>query len=54
MEDFSRKITYDEYESVVQLMSELGIDNGWLQELHSPDHYMPDFAKKKHPFEDAG
>lgn len=49
----ARKITSQEYEEVVGLLDELGIENGWVQEMDASDTYLPDFAQKEHPFEPA-
>lgn len=49
----SRKITRDEYNEVIAVMEKLGMENGWIQELSSPDNYRPDFERKNHPFGDA-
>jgi len=49
----SRKISVAEYEAVIDLLADLGLENGWTQELGSPDNYLPDFERKGHPF-DAG
>jgi putative pyruvate formate lyase activating enzyme len=48
--EISRKITPEEYQEVVDLVEELGIENGWVQELESAENYQPDF-KKEMPFE---
>ncbi len=47
----SRKITPGEYREVVDLVEELGLENGWLQEMESSGTYVPDFAREGHPFE---
>jgi putative pyruvate formate lyase activating enzyme len=44
-----RTITMDEYSIVTEKLKELGMYNGWIQELASADHYNPDFRKDK-PF----
>jgi putative pyruvate formate lyase activating enzyme len=46
----NRKITLVEYEEVTGLMEQLGIENGWLQEMESPDSYRPDFEREGNPF----
>jgi putative pyruvate formate lyase activating enzyme len=46
----SRTITYDEYSEVVDLLHELGLENGWLQEMDAPANYLPDFEREGHPF----
>jgi len=52
--ELARKITAREYEEVVGLLDELGIENGWVQEKDAPDTYQPDFAREGHPFEPVG
>lgn len=47
----SRKISRREYQAVVDLVDELGLENGWVQEMDSPEHYLPDFQRDGHPFE---
>ncbi|HSW57009.1 MAG TPA: radical SAM protein [Dehalococcoidales bacterium] len=49
--EISRQINQAEYDSVVEVMEEEGLGNGWLQEMESPVHYLPDFNKEGHPFE---
>lgn len=49
----SRKITELEYYEIVDVMDELGVENGWLQQMDSPDSYRPDFHREGHPFEPA-
>jgi len=46
----SRKILTVEYEAVVQLLTDLGMENGWLQEMGASDDYIPDFEQEGHPF----
>lgn len=48
--ELSRTITYEEYALVVKEMEKLGMENGWLQEMDAPSHYLPDFNRKGHPF----
>ncbi len=45
-----RTITREEYEQVVAKAVELGLTDGWIQELESQSHYRPDFSKDN-PFE---
>ncbi|MFH1640128.1 MAG: radical SAM protein [Chloroflexota bacterium] len=49
--ELARTIFYGEYASVLELMEKLGIENGWVQEMGSPENYLPDFARERHPFE---
>ncbi len=48
-----RAINRQEYAEVMELLEELDIGNGWVQELDASDHYMPDFDREGHPFEPA-
>ncbi len=48
--NLNRKLTPDEYNKVVNELDKLGIFRGWIQELESSDHYLPDF-ENKNPFE---
>ncbi len=45
----SPTITYEEYQEVVKLVAKLGMENGWIQEMSSPTHYLPDFRRER-PF----
>jgi hypothetical protein len=44
-----RTLTRREYQRVLELLDELGITNGWVQDLASQEHYRPDF-ENEHPF----
>jgi putative pyruvate formate lyase activating enzyme len=46
----SRGITEAEYLEVIDLLEELGIENGWIQEMSAPENYRPDFERESHPF----
>lgn len=46
-----RTISAWEYGEVVDAMERLGFCNGWIQELESSSHYLPDF-NCDHPFAD--
>ncbi len=46
----SRTISVAEYDKVTELLSNLGLENGWVQELNAPAYYVPDFEKQEHPF----
>jgi putative pyruvate formate lyase activating enzyme len=48
--ELSRTITYEEYAVVVKQIEKLGMENGWLQEMDAPTHYLPDFNREGHPF----
>ncbi|MDP4281048.1 MAG: 4Fe-4S cluster-binding domain-containing protein [Bacteroidota bacterium] len=44
-----RTLTYKEYSKVVNEMDDLGMYNGWIQQMDSSTTYRPDF-EKEHPF----
>jgi len=46
----SRTISVAEYETVLQLLSDVGIENGWIQEMGASGNYVPDFERGGHPF----
>ena len=46
----SRNISTAEYETVVSLLSDLGMENGWVQEMGASENYVPDFERGGHPF----
>ena len=48
-EGLRRKITEEEYQAVADILEELGIENGWMQGMEAPEHYLPDFTEDK-PF----
>jgi len=47
----ARKITPPEYNEVVALVNQLGLENGWLQEMEAAENYLPDFERGGHPFD---
>ncbi|OGN98900.1 MAG: radical SAM protein [Chloroflexi bacterium RBG_13_51_52] len=47
--ELNRKILPQEYKKVVDLVEELGIENGWLQGMASAESFRPDFTDKE-PF----
>lgn len=47
----SRRITYNEYRKAADLMDELGMVEGFRQEMSAPDYYRPHFHREGHPFE---
>ena len=47
--ELNRKITPQEYQAVVDMVENLGIENGWLQGMESTESYRPDFTDKE-PF----
>jgi putative pyruvate formate lyase activating enzyme len=46
-----RTVNKSEYSKVLNELENLGMHNGWIQELESSHHYRPDFVKN-HPFEE--
>jgi putative pyruvate formate lyase activating enzyme len=46
----SRTISVAEHEAVLRLLTDLGIENGWVQEMGAAEEYLPDFERKGHPF----
>ncbi|MBN1862418.1 MAG: radical SAM protein [Dehalococcoidales bacterium] len=46
----ARKISTAEYEAVLRLLNDLGLENGWVQGMGSPEEYTPDFEREGHPF----
>ncbi|MDP4219768.1 MAG: radical SAM protein [Bacteroidota bacterium] len=46
----NRRIREREYEKVLELLDELGFENGWAQEFESQDYYKPDFTNRLEPF----
>jgi len=48
--ELNRHLYISEYEEVINEMEELGMENGWIQELESSENYRPDFDCE-HPFE---
>jgi putative pyruvate formate lyase activating enzyme len=48
-----RKIRESEYERVIGILEDLGMDNGWVQEYESSGHYRPEFKDRERPFGDA-
>jgi putative pyruvate formate lyase activating enzyme len=51
MPELARTISYEEYREVADLLEELGLENGWLQEVDAPTNYLPDFSREGNPFE---
>ncbi len=46
----ARTISASEYSEVIKLVDELGLENGWVQEMGTQEDYLPDFERKAHPF----
>ena len=52
--EINRPVTRDEYNEVLQVVEELGLENGWLQAREAESVYRPDFARAERPFEGVG
>ncbi len=48
--ELSRQISASEHDDVLEILKELGIENGWIQGLNAPRNYLPDFKRPEHPF----
>ena len=46
----ARTISVSEYKAVLRLLDELGLENGWVQEMGASKDYLPDFACEANPF----
>ncbi|MBR4505281.1 MAG: hypothetical protein IKP21_00715 [Bacteroidales bacterium] len=46
-----RKLTHDEYSTVVDHAQDLGLIAGWIQELDASDNYRPNFENADSPFQ---
>ena len=46
----ARTISALEYSEVIKLVDELGLENGWVQEMGAQEDYLPDFERKAEPF----
>jgi len=46
----ARTISVSEHEAVLKLLDELGLENGWVQEMGAAENYLPDFEREGHPF----
>jgi len=47
--EINRRITKEEFETVHNYQMELGLLNGWVQEMESQETFLPDFTKEN-PF----
>ncbi|MDP4199735.1 MAG: radical SAM protein [Bacteroidota bacterium] len=47
----NRRIREREYDKVLDMLDEFGIENGWAQEFESQDYYRPDFSDRVTPFQ---
>jgi hypothetical protein len=47
----NRRIRESEYERALDLMHKYGLYNGWIQDMDSYEHYLPEFNKDRaNPF----
>jgi len=46
----SRSISLSEYQEVLKIMEELGLEKGWTQKMGAQEDYLPDFEREGHPF----
>jgi len=46
----ARTISAAEYDEVVRLVAELGLENGWVQSMGAEKDYLPDFKGRADPF----
>ena len=51
--DINRTLTADEYDEITDYALDLGLENAFIQELASQDHYLPSFDLKR-PFDSSG
>ncbi|MCL2707306.1 MAG: radical SAM protein [Dehalococcoidia bacterium] len=49
--EINRHISRHEYDNVLSVLDECGLENGWVQDMIAPENYLPDFDKEGHPFE---
>jgi len=42
-----RKVSYREYDRVLDLLDKYGLEHGWVQEMESNDFYRPEFEKDR-------
>jgi putative pyruvate formate lyase activating enzyme len=49
-EPLSRTISLSEYEAVLKIMNDVGLENGWRQGMGADKIYLPDFESNGHPF----
>jgi putative pyruvate formate lyase activating enzyme len=48
--ELCRKISASEYSEVLELLDELGLENGWVQQMGAAENYLPHFERDGHPF----
>ena len=49
----ARSISLVEYQAVLGLLDELGLENGWVQEMEATKSYLPDFERGGYPFSEG-
>ncbi len=49
--NLNRTLTDKEYDRVVDKLYKLGFENGWVQDISSSNHYVPDF-RRANPFDE--
>lgn len=47
--ELNRKLTQAEYDEIIDYALQLGLENAFIQELESQEHYLPDFTREN-PF----
>jgi putative pyruvate formate lyase activating enzyme len=50
--EINRTLTEEEYDEVLDYALDLGLENAFIQEIESQEHYLPDFAQES-PFNSA-
>ena len=48
----NRLISIAEYQRALLALEHSGLQNGWMQDLESSEHYLPDFERFNRPFDD--
>ena len=48
--ELRHRISLSEHLTVLKIVDELELENGWIQEMDAAENYLPDFACKEHPF----
>ena len=48
--EINRTIKQKEFDEVFDYLLELGLENGWVQEMGAAENYLPDFEREGHPF----
>ncbi len=46
----ARTISASEHAAALKLLDELGLKNGWVQDIGASENYLPDFEREGHPF----